>query len=128
MAGINIFKKEKEVKEKEVTEKKETVKKESRVVSNSGAWNVLQSPCITEKAVNMSSYGNFYVFHISTDANKVQVKKAVEEKYKVEVTQVRTISIPRKKFVRGKIEGWKPGYRKAIVKVKEGQKIEIIAQ
>jgi len=128
MALIN-FKKEKEVKaEKKVTAKKETVKKENKEVLTTGKWNVLKSPCITEKAVNMSAQGNFYVFHVSSEANKVEIKKAVEEKYKVNVLEVRTVSIPRKRLVRGKTEGFKSGYKKAIVKVKTGQKIEISAQ
>lgn len=91
-------------------------------------WNILMSPCITEKAVDASTQGNFYVFKVFNDANKIEIKKAVEEKYKVDVLQVRTISIPRKKVKRGRTEGFKPGYKKAIVKIKEGQKIEMISQ
>jgi len=127
MALIN-FKKEKEVKAKKEVAKKETVKKENKEVLSTGKWNILKSPCITEKAVNMSAQGNFYVFHVSTDANKVEIKKAVEEKYKVNVLDIRTINIPRKKLVRGKTTGFKSGYKKAIVKVKEGQKIEVSVQ
>lgn len=127
MALIN-FKKEKEVKAKKAVAKKETVKKENKEVLNTGKWNVLKSPCITEKAVNMSTQGNFYVFHVSSEANKIEIRKAVEEKYKVDVLDVRTINIPRKRLVRGKTEGFKNGYKKAVVKIKEGQKIEISAQ
>jgi large subunit ribosomal protein L23 len=127
MALIN-FKKEKEVKAKKPAAKKETVKKENKETLNTGKWNILKSPCITEKAVNMSAQGNFYVFHVSSEANKIEIKKAVEEKYKVSVLDVRTINIPRKKLVRGKTEGFKSGYKKAIIKVKEGQKIEIVGQ
>ena len=91
-------------------------------------WNVLISPCITEKAVGASSLGNFYVFKVNGDANKIEIKKAVEDKYKVNVIQVRTVNVPRKKVRRGRIEGFKPGYKKAIIKLKEGQKIEMISQ
>ncbi len=125
--AINIFKKEKaEKKEKRVAPKKETAKKEKTEVSR--IWNILKSPSITEKATNMASQGNFYVFEVNDDSNKIQIKKAVEDKYKVDVIQVRTVNIHRKKIKRGKTEGWKKGYKKAIVKVKEGQKIEIISQ
>ena len=126
--ALNIFKKEKEVKAKKPAPKKETVKKENKEVSATTKWNILQSPSITEKAVNMSSQGNFYVFHVSSVANKIEIKKAVEERYKVDVLNVRTINIPRKKMVRGKTEGFRPGYKKAIIKVKEGQKIEVGGQ
>lgn len=127
MALIN-FKKEKEAKAKKTVAPKEVVKKENKEALATGKWNILKSPCITEKAVNMSAQGNFYVFHVSSEANKVEIKKAVEEKYKVNVLDVRTINIPRKRTVRGRIEGFKSGYKKAVVKVKEGQKIEISAQ
>ena len=120
--AINIFKKEKEVKAK-----KETVKKENKEVLTTTKI-ILKSPCITEKAVNMSELGNFYVFIVNTNANKVEIKNAIETKYKVDVVQIRTINIPRKRMVRGKTEGFKPGYKKAIIKVKEGQKIEIVGQ
>jgi large subunit ribosomal protein L23 len=91
-------------------------------------WNILKSPCITEKAVNISSQGNFYVFHVNQSANKIEIKKAIEDRYKVNVIQVRTINIPRKKIKKGRIEGFKNSYKKAIVKVKENQKIEMISQ
>ena len=126
--ALDIFKKEKTAKAKKAVAKEETVKKENKEVLGSGKWNILKSPRITEKAVNMSSQGNFYVFHVSSVANKIEIKKAIEEKYKVSVLDVRTINIPRKRMVRGKTEGFKSGYKKAIVKVKAGQKIEISAQ
>ncbi len=123
--AINIFKKEKaEKKEKKVAPKKETTKK-TEVLRN---WNILKSPSITEKATNMASQGNFYVFEVNGDSNKIEIKKAVEDRYKVDVIQVRTVNIHRKKIRRGKTEGWKKGYKKAIIKVKEGQKIEIVSQ
>lgn len=126
--ALNIFKKEKEAKAKKTIVKKEIVKKENKDVSVKGKWNILKSPCITEKATNMSSQGNFYVFNVNSDANKIEIKKAVEDKYKVNVLNVRTINIPRKRMVRGKTEGFRPGYKKAVIKVKEGQKIEIGGQ
>jgi len=125
--ALNIFKKEKEVKAKKVVAKKEIVKKENKEILTT-TKSILKSPCITEKAVNMSAIGNFYVFHVNSDANKIEIKNAVEGKYKVDVLQVRTINIPRKKMVKGRTTGFKNGYKKAIVKIKEGQKIEIVGQ
>lgn len=120
--ALNIFKKEKAVKAK-----KETVKKENKEILTT-IKSVLKSPCITEKAVNMSETGNFYTFNVTDVANKIEIKNAVEAKYKVDVIQVRTVHIPRKKMVRGRTIGFKSGYKKAIVKIKEGQKIEIVGQ
>lgn len=129
--AINIFKKEEIKKEKAVakkeTTKKEVARKQDKTLVTS-TWNVLKSPCITEKAVNMSAQGNFYTFEVEKNANKLQIKKAVEAKYKVEVLQVRVINIPARKIRRGRIEGMRSGFKKAIVKVKEGQKIEVVSQ
>jgi large subunit ribosomal protein L23 len=122
--AINIFKKEK----KAVAKKPAAPKAEGGVVLSKKSWNILKSPCITEKATSMAGQGNFYMFEVNDSANKIEIKKAVEEKYKVNVLQVRTINIHRKKIKRGKTEGFRKGYKKAIVKVKEGQNIEIIAQ
>jgi large subunit ribosomal protein L23 len=130
--ALNIFKKEEAKKEKKITEKKEVVKKETVKKQNktlvTPTWNVLISPCITEKAVNMSAQGNFYTFEVEKNANKLQIKKAIEAKYSVNVLQVRVINIPAKKITRGRIQGMRSGYKKAIVKVKEGQKIEVVSQ
>lgn len=125
--ALNIFKKEKEVKEKKPVQKKEAVVR-NKQVSDIQKWNVLESPCITEKAVNMGSRGNFYTFRVSTRANKIEIRKAIEGKYKVNVLDVKTISIPRKRMVRGRTEGFRPGYKKAVVKLKEGDKIEMGGQ
>ena len=125
--ALKIFKKEEEAKGKKPAVKKEVVTKDKEVSVNQ-KWNILQSPCITEKAVNMGAQGNFYTFHVSSDANKIEIKKAVEGKYKVTVLNVRTVNIPRKRMVRGKIEGFRPGYKKAVVRLKDGDKIEIGAQ
>jgi len=117
--------KEKELKEKkkeEVKEKKEErkLKREIKI-----APLVLISPHITEKATNLSEK-NQYVFKVFPKATKNQIKEAIKEVYGVDVLKVRIINVKRKrKRVRG-IEGWKKGYKKAIVKIKEGQKIEIL--
>jgi large subunit ribosomal protein L23 len=117
-------KKEKEVEKKEVekkVEKKQTVK----TTKTGDAFKVLESAHITEKATDLTKY-NQYVFRVYPKVNKKQIQEAVEKLYKVNVLTVRIISVPRKKRRLGRIEGWKKGYKKAIVKLKEGQKIEIV--
>ena len=86
---------------------------------------VLEAPHITEKATRLAE-GNQYVFKVSPRANKQEIKKAIEEIYGVEVLKVRTIRIPKKERRLGRSLGWRKGYRKAIVKIKEGQSIEIL--
>ncbi len=88
--------------------------------------NVIKKPHISEKATDLMSKENKYVFVVKKDANKIEIAKAVEKLYDVEVEKVTTISIPAKKRRLGRIEGKKKGYRKAIVKLKEGDKIEIL--
>ena len=135
MALLEIFKKkpaEKPVKETKPVEgkpeeaKKEPVKvpkKEKRAFSE--AYRILSSPHITEKATDLTK-ANQYVFRVSPRANKLEIKRAVESVYGIDVISVRVIRVPAKRRRLGKITGWKEGYKKAVVKIKEGQKIEIM--
>jgi len=85
---------------------------------------VLVSPIVTE-AATMLCEQNKYLFKITPRATKLQVKSAIEKIYSVLVEKVNTVSVPRKFRSRGRIPGWKPGYRKAIVTLKEGNKIDV---
>ncbi len=89
------------------------------------AYRVLVSPHITEKATELEKE-NKYVFKIFSRANKTETAKAVEDLYGVEVVNVRIINAPRKKKRLAGQAGWKKGYKKAIVRIKKGQKIEIM--
>lgn len=107
--------------------KKEAKKNESVAVSAKGfSYEILKNPHISEKASNLSASKNQYIFKVYNHSNKTEIKKAVEGIYKVNVVSVNVIKIPKKKRRLGKIEGYKKGYKKAIVKIKTGQKIEII--
>ncbi len=88
------------------------------------AYRILKTPHITEKATDLAGK-NQYVFRIWERANKVEVKKAIEDLYKVKVIDVKIIKVPAKRRRFGRISGWKKGYKKAIVKIKEDQKIEL---
>jgi large subunit ribosomal protein L23 len=134
--AINIFKKSN--KEKKSIKKEPTVKAETKISNetkgekvlaqkNNQSWKVLKFPHVTEKSGLMAS-DNFYVFQVMPKANKVEIKKAIESEYKVNVTDIKIINIPRKAVQRGRIPGFKNGYKKACVKIKSGQKIDIIAQ
>lgn len=88
------------------------------------AYKILVEPWITEEATRVAEL-NKYVFKVASGATKKQIEKAIEEVYGVTVKSVNTISIPRKKRMRGAKIGWKSGYKKAVVTVKEGDKIDL---
>lgn len=90
---------------------------------NDISYKILVEPWITEEATRIAEL-NKYIFIVSSNAEKKQIKKAVEDLYNVQVVSVNTINIPRKKRMRGRTVGWKSGYKKAIVGLKEGDKIE----
>lgn len=88
------------------------------------SYQVVKGPHISEKSTILAEK-NSYVFTVYQTANKPEIKKAVEGIYGVNVTGVNVIKIPPKKRRLGKTQGFKKGYRKAVVTIKEGQKIEI---
>ena len=91
--------------------------------------DVLVKPIVTEKSNKLSDTRRTYAFRIDRKANKLEVKKAVEEFYGVTVTEVNTVVVPGKaksKFTKaGFISGRKPAYKKAYVKVAEGETIDL---
>ena len=80
---------------------------------------------ITEKVTDLGK-NNQYVFKVYPRGNKTEIKKAIEDLYGVNVLKVRTIKISPKKRKMGKIEGFRKGYKKAIIEIKKGQKIEVL--
>ena len=88
------------------------------------AWNFLKSPYVSEKATALAEK-NKYVFVVSDNANKFQVKESIEELYKVNVLSVNVTKIPRKKKRLGKHHGWKKGFKKAVIEIQKGQKIDV---
>jgi large subunit ribosomal protein L23 len=90
---------------------------------------VLKRPILSEKSTLLADSGK-YVFEVIPSANKIEIRKAIEERYRVGVTSVRTITVkPKVKFQltrKGYISGKTALRKKAIVTVKEGQTIDII--
>ncbi len=86
---------------------------------------IIKRPHITERATDLSALGQ-YVFIVQTGASKPEIKKAIKEIYKVDVVSVNVVNRPpkRKRFA-GRMHGAQEGYRKAIITVKEGQKIDL---
>ncbi len=89
---------------------------------------IIIKPIVTEKMTGISEKFNRYGFRVSPDANKIQIKKAVEEMYNVKVTDVNTINYAGKKKSRytkgGVVVGRVSAYKKAIVSVREGDKVD----
>ena len=85
---------------------------------------IILGPVITEKGTDLLSQ-NKYVFKVSSRANKIEIRNAVEEAFKVRVEKVRTLRVKGKaKKFRGKVVGKTSLWKKAIVKLKEGESIE----
>jgi large subunit ribosomal protein L23 len=85
---------------------------------------ILIRPVVSEKSYNQITE-NRYTFRVHPDAHKTQVRQAVEELFEVKVVAVNMIKMPSKPKRRGMIKGTKPGWKKAIVELKAGDKIEI---
>jgi len=120
---IKFFKKsEKPVEEAEEIKKEIVVPKKEKTGE---AYKILKTPQVTEKATDLVKK-NQYVFKVYSRANKNEVKKAIESVYGVDVISVRVINVPAKRRRLGRQRGWRKGYKKAIVKIKAGQKIEVL--
>lgn len=156
MALLDIFKKRKEKpskdkpvrpangvpggkKKKKETLKKAEIAKEEKVEKVSEAlrprirrgkklaqsYKVLRIPHITEKATDLTKK-NQYIFRVWPESNKIEIKKTIEDVYDVDVLSVKIINVHPKRRRLGRSVGWRKGYKKAIVKIKEGQKIEVL--
>jgi large subunit ribosomal protein L23 len=87
--------------------------------------DILIRPVISEKSIAQTERGN-YTFAVARDANKFQIKAAVEAEFKVDVLDVRVISVRPKEKRRGRrTPGTVPGWRKAVVTIGPGQKIDL---
>ena len=121
-----IFKSKKLKENTEPEKKEETEKKIERKTAKilPIAWRILKAPYISEKATEMAKEDK-YIFQVVDKSNKNEIKNSIEELYKVNVTGVNVIKVSRKRKRLGKYQGWKKGFKKAIVQIKKGQKIDI---
>ena len=92
---------------------------------------IIKRPVITEKMTAISEKLNKYAFIVDKDANKIEIKKAVEKLYDVKVEAVNTMNYDGKKKSRytkaGVISGRRPAFKKAIVTLKEGDTIDFFS-
>ncbi len=134
MSVLDRFKKEEQPEKEEqkqetppaVSEKTKQPDKPAVVSRKEQSQPVLEAPHVSEKGTFLAE-NNQYLFRVTPRANKPEIKKAIESLYKVKVDSVNIIKHPpRPKSLRGR-PGYRTGYKKAVVTLKAGDKIEIAA-
>ncbi|MBX3243917.1 MAG: 50S ribosomal protein L23 [Acidobacteria bacterium] len=100
-------------------------------MSEFNVWEILKSPVVTEKSVILKEdsseedsdrkAGQVLTFRVDKKANKLEIKKAVEEIFNVKVSSVRTVNYEGKMKRRGRQEGRRPNWKKAYVTLRKGE-------
>ena len=126
-----VEKKEASKKDSKDSKKKEKavskVKKVAREKIPVHHFEIIRKPHVSEKAFNLESEGK-YVFVVSPSANKVEIKKAIQNLYGVVVKSVNVVKVPSKpKRFRG-VPGIKSGYKKAVITLVKGSKIDVMKE
>jgi large subunit ribosomal protein L23 len=88
-------------------------------------YSVLKRPLFTEKCDRLKEKYNKYAFEVAMNANKIEIRQAVEQIFGVTVLKVNTMRVHGKVKRRGRSEGRRPDWKKAIVTLKEGDTIPI---
>ena len=91
-------------------------------------YDVIRRPLVTEKGVTKKDTERTLCFEVSAEANKTQVKSAVEKLFKVKVDEVRTATFEGKLRRRGRFSGYRSDWKKAYVKLKAGEKVPDFAE
>lgn len=87
--------------------------------------SVVRRPLLTEKVAALQDAHNQYAFVVDERANKIEIKRAIEQKYSVSVLVVNTLNVRGKSKRMGRFEGKRADWKKAIVTLKAGDKIEL---
>jgi large subunit ribosomal protein L23 len=91
-------------------------------------YEIIKRPVVTEKGVTKKEGERTLCFEVSVDANKTQIRNAIQTLFKVKVAEVRTSTTAGKLRRRGKFAGYRPDWKKAYVKLKPGQKVPEYAE
>lgn len=89
-------------------------------------YQIIKRPHVTEKATTDQLHRNAYHFCVPTNANKSEIKRAIEELFSVHVVSVNTINVAGKARRRGFVKGQKPDWKKAMVTLREGETIDVL--
>jgi large subunit ribosomal protein L23 len=87
-------------------------------------YEVIRRPILTEKVMRLRENKNMVAFEVDINANKKEIKEAVEKLFNVKVKKVRTLVIRGKRIRRGLVEGKRSNWKKAYVELKEGDRID----
>jgi large subunit ribosomal protein L23 len=90
------------------------------------ARTIIIRPLMTEKSMAQKEERNTVAFQVRPDANKVEIRTAVEKTFNVKVASVRTASFEGKLKRMGRHQGRRPGWKKAMVQLAPGHKIELV--
>jgi large subunit ribosomal protein L23 len=86
---------------------------------------IIKQAIVSEKSTVMRDHDNCYVFKVAPRANKIEIKNAIEKTFTVKVLDVKTIGMKGKTKRLGRFEGKRSAWKKAIVKLKTGDSIDI---
>ncbi|MGM0414090.1 MAG: 50S ribosomal protein L23 [Bacillota bacterium] len=89
------------------------------------ARDIIISPLISEKTMKLMEENNAYTFKVAKKANKIQIRQAIEDIFSVRVVKVNTMNMKGKRKRLGFTEGKRPDWKKAIVRLEDGDSIEI---
>jgi large subunit ribosomal protein L23 len=89
-------------------------------------YTIIKKPLFTEKGSNLKESQNKVVVEVSRDANKIDIKRSIEEIFKVKVEKIATINTYGKWKRYGKSTGKRPDRKKAIITLKKGEKLDFI--
>jgi large subunit ribosomal protein L23 len=96
------------------------------VTSLDRSYHLIRRPLVTEKATDDSASRNAYAFRVPRDANKVEIRQAVERLFSVKVLSVNTLNVKGKWKIRGRSLGRTQDWKKAMVVLQEGQTIDVL--
>ncbi len=99
----------------------------SSVLTEERMYHIVYGPHVTEKAVSGSD-ANIHTFRVATDASKREIKSAVQFLFEVEVADVRTVNVVGKQKNFGKRAGKRKNWKKAYVRLAEGQSLDVAAE
>jgi len=88
-------------------------------------YKIIKKALVTEKSTIAKDEANKYFFEVDRRANKIEISNAVEKLFKVKVLDVAVMNVPGKKKRQGKILGEKPSWKKAVVTLAPGSRIEV---
>lgn len=91
-------------------------------------YSILDRPVITERATILAEdkQNPQYVFKVAVDANKIEIRRAIEKAFNVKVDTVNTVLVKGKKKRQGRTEGKRPNWKKAFVTLEKGQSIDVL--